>query len=151
MSLHDCRNGKICLLIFSSERPPSCRDDSHPHLWRSWCGLPGVWGWAGPGEAAGRWKNTCRHCKCSSSRLAPHTHPELSRAEWSFCVETGECSLRLCDRWSPPRWHHPGLWASASRTLWQTAEAGSPTGPRSPEATERGSGGAGPGPDTPGD
>lgn len=237
-----------------------------PHLWSSWCGLPGVWGWAGPGEAAGRWRNTwgqaetthsdkqkdrqapshssqnmtcltvvlkqtlykavkkpkgflkgessffpqelpiylshpfhqtsnfqlyvfttnnilgvswsifsqsstkplqhpsithlpCsktvtfltyRHCKCSFSRWGPHTLPGQSRAEWNFCVETEECSLRPSCRWFPLRWRRPRLWASARRTQWQTAGAGSPAEPQNPEETGRGSGGAGPDPDTPG-
>lgn len=46
---------------------PSCQNVSRPHLWSSWCGLPGVWGREGPGEAAGRWKNTWGRAKTAYS------------------------------------------------------------------------------------
>lgn len=88
---------------------------------------------------------TYRHCKCSSSHWVPHTLPERSRAEWSFCLGTGGCSLPSSDNASPLRWRRPGLSASARHPPWQTAEAGSPAEPRSPAETGKGSGGAWPG------
>lgn len=93
---------------------------------------------------------TYRRCKYSSSHSGPHTLPASSRAEWNFCVETGGCSLHLSDRTSPLRWRHPGLWASACRTRWQTAGAGSRAEPLNPEETGTGSGGAWPDPGIPG-
>lgn len=53
--------------LFDPQWLTSSRDDSRPYLLSSWCGLPGVWARAGPGEAAGRWKNTWGQAKKTHS------------------------------------------------------------------------------------